>query len=157
MPRGADREGEETAASRTRTRTKGSECGKPGGRRGWEPEYPLGLDWEGAAFPTPRGMMSPQERARGQAAVLSRAWDLLRSQGFSTSGTQKGEGGVAWGGREPDSGAKAEKAPARNDQHRNPASAGACRLPPAPPASQRLGASGPSSGWDQIVPHLVWE
>lgn len=94
MPRGADREGKETAASRTRRRTKGSECGKPGGRRGWEPEYPLGLDWEGAAFPTPRGMMSPQERARGQAAVLSRAWDLLRSQGFSTSGTQKGEGGV---------------------------------------------------------------
>lgn len=145
MPRGADREGEETAASRTRTRTKGSECGKPGGRRGWEPEYPLGLDWEGAAFPTPRGMMSPQERARGQAAVLSRAWDLLRSQGFSTSGTQKGEGSVAWGGREPDSGAKAEKAPARNDQHRNPASAGACRPPPHP-------LRPPSASEPQVLP-----
>lgn len=85
--------------------------------RGGRLEYPLGLDWEGAAFPTPRGMMSPQERARGQAAVLSRAWDLLGSQGFSTSGTQKGEGSAVWGGREPSSGAETERAPARNDQH----------------------------------------
>ena len=60
-------------------------------------EHPLGPDWEVSCRSLqPQGSdVTQAERARGQAAVFPRAWDMIRSQGVSCRRATR-ESGAGW-------------------------------------------------------------